>query len=159
MKKGFTLLELTIVVVTVAVLIIATNYFRKETKSNNIKGAQLSLMKLYETEKLYYKENKKYTDNLDLLWKYHKRIPDYPVTIVDVRKRTVNKEKVPIKYFRIDHYYIKVKTSDDNQKFKITAEIPTADKYKLPSFTIDQDKKVTPDNKLWLIKFKTDKND
>lgn len=155
MKKGFTLLELTIITAMVSLLILSTNYFQKETKSNNIKGAQLSIMKLYETENLYYRENKKYTDDLNLLWKYHKRIPQYPVTIVDVRKRTVNKEKEPIKYFRIDHYYIQVKTSDNNQKFKITAEIPTADKLKLPSFSINQNKERSPKN--WLIKIESDK--
>jgi len=153
MRKAFNLLESTIIITIVALLIIAASYFKRESKSNNIKGAQLSIMKIYETQKLYYKENKKYTDDLNILWKYHKRIPEYPVTIVDVRKRTVNKEKEPILYFRIDHYYLKVKTSENGQKFIIEAEVPTADKFKLPKFTVNQDQELSPKEKdLWLIK-------
>jgi len=153
MKKAFSLLESTIIIAIVAFLIIAASYFKRETKKNNMQGAQLAIMKLYETQKLFYKENNKYTEDLNLLWKYHKRIAKYPVTIVDVRKRTVDKEKEPIKHFRIDHYYLKIKTSENNQKFMIEAEIPTADKYKLPKFTVNQDLVLTPKEKdLWLIK-------
>ncbi len=159
MKTAFTLLEVTIITMIVAFLVISTNFFNKEIVSNNIKGAQLSLMKLYKAEKLYFKENKKYTDNLEKIWKYQKRIPEYPVTIVDFRKRSLHKEKEPILHFRIDHYYIDIKTSDNNQKFKIIAKVPTADKRskELPVFTINNDKEKMPKSKnLWLINTQND---
>jgi Tfp pilus assembly protein PilE len=159
MKKAFTLLEVTIIVTIVAFLVVSTNYFNKEIISNNIKGAQLSLMKLYKAEKLYFKENKKYTNNLEIIWKYQKRIPEYPVTIVDFRKRSLHKEKEPIIHFRIDHYYIDIKTMNNNQEFKIIAKVPTADELskELPIFTINHNKERTPKQKtLWLIDIKND---
>jgi len=159
MKKGFTLLEVTITAVIVTLLIISTSYFNKEIITNNIKGAQLSLMKLYEAERLHYKDNKTYTDNLETIWKYQKRIPEYPVTIVDFRKRSIDKEKEPILHFRIDHYYIDIKTSNNNQKFKIIAKVPTADDLskELPMFSINESKEITPKNKnRWIIKILPD---
>jgi Tfp pilus assembly protein PilE len=155
MKKAFTLLEVTITVVITAFLILFTSYFNREIKTNNIKGAQLSLRKLYEAEKLYYKEYKKYTSDLGIIWEYQKRIPEYPVTIVDFRKRSINKEKEPILHFRIDHYYIDIKTSPDNQKFEIIAKVPVADEESktFSNYSINQDNEVTPkDPKQWLIK-------
>jgi Tfp pilus assembly protein PilE len=159
MKKAFTLLEMTITVTIVVFLIISTNYFNKEIISNNIKGAQLSLLKLYKAEKLYYKENKKYTDNLEIIWEYQKRIPEYPVTIVDFRKRSLHKEKEPILHFRIDHYYLDIKTTNNSQNFKIIAKVPTADELskEFPIFTINEQGKRTPKtSKLWLIKIQDD---
>ena len=156
-KKAYTLLELTITIVLIAFLITANIYFIKETRKNNKWGAQLSIMRLYEAEQLYKKENGKYTDNLEEIWEYQKRILSYPVTIVDYRKRSINKEKEPIIRFRIDRYYINVKTFKNNTEFLIEAEVPIADKnYKeYPKFTVNQNKEVTPpypDN--WLIKIK-----
>lgn len=159
MKKSFTLIEVTTITAIVAFLVISTNFFNKEIVSNNVKGAQLSLLKLYKAEKLYFKENKKYTDSLEKIWKYQKRIPEYPVTIVDFRKRSLNREKEPILHFRIDHYYIDIKTSNHNKKFKIIAKVPTADKLskEFPIFTINNDKEKTPDSKkLWLINIQSD---
>ncbi len=159
MKTAFTLLEVTITATIVAFLILSTSYFDKEIISNNIKGAQLSLMKLYKAEKLYFKEHGKYTNSLEKMWKYQKRIPEYPVTIVDFRKRSLHKEKEPILHFRIDHYYIDIKTTENNQKFEITAKVPTADEMskELPVFTINEMNEKKPESKkLWLINIEKD---
>ena len=159
MKNAFTLLEVTITSVIIAFLILATQYFDREIISNNIKGAQLSLLRLYEAERLYYHKYKEYTDKLEVMWEYQKRIHEYPVTIVDFRKRSIHKEKEPILHFRIDHYYIDIEVSKDKQKFKITAKVPTVDELskELPVFSIDNFKNLTPKNKdKWLIKILPD---
>jgi len=159
MKKAFTLLEVTITSVIIAFLILSTQYFDKEIIKNNLKGAQLSLLRLYEAERMYYKDHKEYTDKLETIWEYQKRIYEYPVTIVDFRKRSLHKEKEPIIHFRIDHYYIDIKVSKDKQKFKITAKVPRVDELskELPEFSIDSLKNITPSNpQKWLIKILPD---
>ena len=150
-NKGFTIIELSITVVITIVILVATQFYKKATDENQLYGAQLTLMKLYESEKLNFKEKNQYTDDLKRLFYLQKRIPEYPVTIVDVRKRSLEKHKEPIKYFRIGNYDIDIKVAKGNQSFKITANPIKKFKDKYPVFTIDNNKKRTNPKK-WTLK-------
>ncbi len=153
-NKGFTIIELSITITLSIIMLVATIFYKKATVENQLMGAQLALMKLYETQQLYFRENNEYTDNLDVLWEYHKRIPEYPVTIVDERKRSLKRDKIPIKYLRIGDYDIDIKVGKDKKSFKIKATPIHDSESKITTiFFIDQNKKRKHPKK-WTLEIK-----
>jgi len=139
-KKGFTIIELSSLIVILIAILLGTQFYENAIVKNQLKGAQLALMKLYKTEKLHYEKNKEYTDNLKILWDLHLRIPEYPVTIIDVKERSLKKDKLPIKYFRIGDYDIEIKISENRQNFNIKAKPINKYKEVYPAYSIDNNK-------------------
>jgi len=140
-KKGFVITELIFMFVLITLMILGIIFYGKAKIENQQTGAQLAIMKLYHTQLFYYEKHKKYTSNLEDLWEYHKWIPHYPVTLVDVRDRSLEKHKLPIHYIRIGDYRVDSTISEDGQSFTITASpIPTSDSKKLPTFSVNDRK-------------------
>ncbi len=149
--RGFIIAEAIITGILIILMIVGIIGYGNAKEENQKTGAQLAIMKLFHTEKLYYKENNQYTSDLNKLWEYHLRIIDYPVTIVDVRERAVNKHEKEIFFLRIGDYKINVKTEEGNQSFIIEAvPIETTLSKDLPKYQIN-DKKDLQSSDKWFI--------
>lgn len=143
-RKGFVITELIVMIFLIALMALGIVYYGKAKVTNQQTGAQLAVMKLYHTELYYYQKYGKYTSDLQELWEYHNWIPHYPVTLVDVRDRSLEKHKLPIHYIRIGDYRVDPIISEDGKNFTIKAyPIPTSDSKDLPIFTVNDKKELT----------------
>ncbi len=150
-KKGFIITEAIITGILIILMVIGIIGYGNAKEENQKIGAQLSVMKLFHTQKLYYKENNQYTSDLNKLWNYHLKIIEYPVTIVDVRERAINKHEKEIFFLRIGDYKINIKTGEGNQSFIIEAiPIETTLSKDLPTYQINDKKELISSDK-WFI--------
>lgn len=151
-RKGLTIVEAVSTLVLITALAIGISKYHTARNDNQKKGAQLAVMKLYETEQLYFKEHRKYTDNLKVLWEHQKRVPEYPVTLVDVRKRAIEKHKQKIEFLRIGDYKLKVVLNNGGFVINATPMKHTESK-DFPIFSINHLKENNP-KKQWTLPIK-----
>lgn len=150
-RKGFIITEAIITGILIILMIIGIIGYGNAKEENQKTGAQLAIMKLFHTQKLYYKEHNQYTSDLNKLWNYHLKVIEYPVTIVDVRERAINKHEKEIFFLRIGDYKINVKTGEDNQSFIVESiPIETTLSKDLPTYQINDKKELISSDK-WFI--------